>query len=85
MAARELTPEERNQMINKALERMHIKRRQLSREELEKEIIDYLSKKQPCSLATCSRDAVPRISVVDYVNEGLTLYIISEAPTKDDK
>ncbi len=82
MAVHELTPEEREQMINKAYEKMNIKRRHLSREELEAEIIDYLSKKQPCSLATCSADAVPRISVVDYVNEGLTIYIISEGGDK---
>ncbi len=82
MAVHELTPEERDQMINKALEKMNIKRRQPSREELEKEIIDYLSKKQPCSLATCSWDAVPRISVVDYANDGLTIYILSEGGDK---
>ena len=45
----------------------------LSREELEEEIIDYLSKKQPCSLATCGKDGAPRISVVDYINEGPTI------------
>ena len=47
MAAHELTPEERNQMVEKALIRMKIKRQHLSREELERAIIDYLSKKQP--------------------------------------
>jgi len=26
---------------------------------LEKEIIDYLSKKQPCALATCGKDGIP--------------------------
>ena len=82
MAVHELTPEERDRMIEKALKKLNIKRRHLSREDLEKEIIDYLSKKQPCSLATCSRDGVPRISVVDYVNDGLIMYILSEGGDK---
>jgi len=49
---------------------------------LEKEIIDYLSKTQACSLATCGKDGVPRISVVDYVNDGLTIYSFSEGGDK---
>lgn len=82
MAVHELTPEEREQLMEQAYRKMNIKRRQLSRKELETEIVDYLSKKQPCSLATCSLDGEPRISVVDYVNEGLTIYIISEGGGK---
>jgi len=77
MAVHEITPEERNQMVDKALNRMKIKR-----QHLERAIIDYLSKKQPCSLATCDRDCTPRISVVDYVNDGLTIYILSEGGDK---
>jgi hypothetical protein len=82
MAVHELTPEEREQMMEQAYKKMKIKRRQLSGEELETEIIDYLSKKQPCSLATSSKDGEPRISVVDYINEGLTIYVISEGGDK---
>lgn len=82
MAVHELTPDEREQMMEKALKNMNIKRLHLAREELEKEIIAYLGKKQPCSLATCGKDFEPRISVVDYVNDGLTIYIISEGGEK---
>jgi uncharacterized pyridoxamine 5'-phosphate oxidase family protein len=82
MGVHELTKEEREQMMEQALKKMKIKRKHLSREELEKEIIDYLSKRQPCSLATCGKDGAPRISVVDYVNEGLTIYIFSEGGGK---
>ena len=82
MAVHELTPEERQKIVDAALKKMNIKRKHLSRAELEKEIIDYLCKKQPCSLATCGRDCIPRISVVDYVNEGLTIYILSEGGDK---
>ena len=82
MAVHELTPEEREKMMEEAMKKMKIKRLHLSREELEGEIIDYLSKKQPCSLATCSKDGVPRISVVDFVNDGMTIYILSEGGDK---
>ena len=82
MEIHELTEEEREQMIDQAFKKMNIERKRLSKEELEKEIIDYLSKKQACSLATCGKDGVPRISVVDYVNEGLTIYIFSEGGDK---
>jgi uncharacterized protein len=82
MTAHEITPEERQKMVDEALKKMKIKRKHLSREELERAIIDYLSKKQPCSLATCDRNCTPRISVVDYVNEGLTIYILSEGGDK---
>ena len=82
MAVHELTEEEREQMIDQYFKKMNIERKHLSRRELEKEIIDYLSKKHPCSLATCGKDEVPRISVVDYINDGLTIYIISEGGEK---
>jgi len=78
MAVHELTSDEREQLMEKAMKNMKIKRLHLARDELEKEIVDYLSKQQPCSLATCGKDCVPRISVVDYVNDRLTIYIISE-------
>jgi hypothetical protein len=73
MQSDEASKDARDEMIEKAMEQMKIKRRNLSREELEEEIIDYLSKKQPCSLATCGKDGAPRISVVDYINEGPTI------------
>ena len=82
MAVREITYEERDVMYDRALGKMGIQRRHLTREELEKEIIDYLGKKQPCTLATCGKDGWPRVSVVDYVNDGLTIYIFSEGGDK---
>ncbi len=82
MAVREITYEERDKMYDQALKKMGIERKHLSRDELEKEIIDYLGKKQPCSLATCGKDGWPRVSVVDYINDGLTIYIFSEGGDK---
>lgn len=82
MKVHELTEEEREQMLEQAFKQMNRERKHLSKESLEKEIIDYLSKKHPCSFATCGKDGVPRISVVDYVSEGLTIYIFSEGGDK---
>jgi nitroimidazol reductase NimA-like FMN-containing flavoprotein (pyridoxamine 5'-phosphate oxidase superfamily) len=82
MAAREFTEEELAKMNEEMFKKMNIEMKHPSKEELEKEIINYLSKTQACSLATCGKDGVPRISVVDYVNEGLTIYIFSEGGKK---
>ncbi|MCX5887537.1 MAG: pyridoxamine 5'-phosphate oxidase family protein [Proteobacteria bacterium] len=82
MEIHELTEAEREQILEQAFSKMKIERKHLSKEELEKEIIDYLGKKQACSLATCGKDGVPRISVVDYVNDGLTIYVFSEGGNK---
>ncbi len=82
MKVHELTEKEREEMVDKYYEIMKIERKHLSKEELEKEIIDYLEKKHPCSLATCGKDGVPRISVVDYMSDGLIIYIVSEGGEK---
>ncbi len=82
MTVHELTEEKLAQLNEDMFKKMNREFKHLSRAELENEIIEYLSKKQVCSLATCGKDGVPRISVVNYVNEGLTLYIFSEGGKK---
>lgn len=82
MAVHEMTYEERDTMYDQAFSKMGRKRWRPTREELEREIIDYLGKKQPCTLATCGKDGWPRVSVVDYANDGLTIYIFSEGGDK---
>ena len=82
MKSQGITEEQRDKMIEGMIKMLGLERKHLSKEELEKEIIDYLSKKHPCSLATCGKDGKPRISVVDYKNDGLTIYIMSEGGTK---
>ena len=77
-----ITEEQREQMIELYYKQKNIERKHPSKEELEKEIIDYLGKNHPCSLATCGKDGTPRISVVDYMNDGLTIYILSEGGKK---
>ena len=82
MKVHSLTEEEREKMVDLYLSKMNIKRKRPTKQELEKEIIDYLGKKHPCSLATCGKDGKPRISVVDYINDGLIIYILSEGGDK---
>ena len=82
MSELNVTEEQRDKMIEGMIKLLGLERKHPSREELEKEIIDYLKKKQPCSLDTCGKDGIPRISVVDYKNDGLTLYIMTEGGTK---
>ncbi len=82
MSAIEVTEEQRDKMVEGMIKMLGLERKHPSKEELEKEIIDYLSKKHPCSLATCSKSGIPRISVVDYKNDGLTLYIMTEGGAK---
>jgi nitroimidazol reductase NimA-like FMN-containing flavoprotein (pyridoxamine 5'-phosphate oxidase superfamily) len=69
-------------MLDGLFAKLKIPRRHPSRQELETEIEGYLQKKQPCSLATCGADGVPRVSVVDYAHEGLAIYIFSEGGWK---
>jgi general stress protein 26 len=57
--------------------RLPRKPRQLSREELEKEIIQFLSKHKICTLATCSEN-MPRSTPVRYMNRGMTIYVFAE-------
>ncbi len=61
MDVHELTEEERDQMTEQLFNKLNIQRRHLSKEELEREIADYLSKKHPCCLATCGKSGLPRI------------------------
>ena len=82
MMVHELTEEQRDKIIADMIKMLSVERKHLSKKELEQEIIDYLSKKHPCSLATCGKDGTPRISVVDYINDGLTIYIMSEGGMK---
>ena len=82
MSAIKVTEEQRDKMVEGMIKMLGLERKHPSKEELEEEIIDYLNKKHPCSLGTCGKDGVPRISMVDYKNDGLTLYIMTEGGAK---
>jgi len=82
MAAHELTDDEREKMLEGLFRLLKITRWHPDRAELEREIIDYLSKNHPLTLATTDADGNPHVSVVDYVNDGLELYVFSEGGEK---
>ena len=82
MKIHELTDEERERMLDGLFTKLKIVRWRPTRSELEAQITDYLGKNQPCTLATCGTDGVPRVSVVDYAHEGLAVYIFSEGGEK---
>ena len=82
MTTQELTEEQRDEIIGKMIKLLGRERIHPTKKELETEIIDYLSKKHPCILATCGKDGKPRVSIVDYMNDGLTIYILSEGGMK---
>jgi len=82
MQVHELTEAEWERMLDELFVKLRIPRWHPTREELEAELIDYFRKNQPCTFATCGSDGQPRVSVVDYVNDGLTLYILSEGGEK---
>jgi len=82
MAVHEISEEQRDRIVEKMINVLGLERKHPTKKELEEEIIDYLGKKRPCALGTCGRDGVPRVSMVDYMNDGLTLYILSEGGDK---
>ena len=84
MSDRELTPEELQRVNEEMHAKAGVEMKQLSKEQLEAEIISFLDKKQAVCLGTCGADGVPRISVTDYVNDGLTIYIYTEGGKKLD-
>ena len=67
--------------MKKLLGRLPQKPRKLSREELEKEIIQFITKHKICTLATCS-GKMPRSTPVRYLNKGMTIYVFAEGGGK---
>jgi len=71
------TAHEQKQLISK----LPVKPRKLAKEELEKEIIQFISRGKICTLATCT-DNIPRATPVHYLNKGMTLYVFAESGGK---
>jgi nitroimidazol reductase NimA-like FMN-containing flavoprotein (pyridoxamine 5'-phosphate oxidase superfamily) len=67
--------------MKKLVGRLPQKPRKLSREELEKEIIQFITKHKICTLATCS-GKMPRSTPVRYLNKGMTIYVFAEGGGK---
>lgn len=68
---------EQKQLISK----LPVKPGKLSRKELGKEILQFISRHKICTLATCTEN-IPRATPVHYLNEGMTLYIFAEGGGK---
>lgn len=47
-------------------------------EELKRAIVEYLDTHRHCVLATARADGSPQASTVSYVNEGLTIYFMTD-------
>jgi len=69
--------EEQKQLISK----LPVKPRKLSREELGKEILQFISRHKICTLATCTEN-MPRATPVHYLNKDMTLFVYAEGGAK---
>jgi len=78
----ELTPELKKNILDSYIRGLGLEPAKLTREELEKEIINYISKNHICVLCTANKNGVPRATAVDYHNDGMTLYILTEGGGK---
>ena len=74
--------EDRQKLMVHFIERLKIPLRMLNKAELEKEIAEFLKKKQCLSLATVNPDGTPHQSILDYVSDGTKIYIASEGGEK---
>ncbi len=77
-----LTFEDQQKQARYFLNKLTIPVRELSREELEQEIAEFLKNLQCFSLATVNPDGTPHQTLLDYVSDGLTIYTASAGGEK---
>ena len=77
-----LTFEEQQKQARYFIKKLGISLKELNKKELEEEINKFLKKLQCLSLATVNLDGTPHQTILDYVNDGLTIYIASAGGTK---
>jgi hypothetical protein len=77
-----LTFEEQQVQAEYFLAKLNIPIKRLSRAELEQEVAGFLKKPQCLSLATVSPDGTPHQTILDYVSDGLEIYIASAGGEK---
>ena len=63
------------------IEKLKIKKKVFTQDELKKKIIEFLEEHKICTLATCSNN-IPRSTPVRYRSRGLTIYILAEGGMK---
>ena len=77
-----LTLEDRQKLTAHNIEKLGYKVKEYNRELFEKDIALFLKKKQCLTLATVNPDGTPHQSILDYISDGIDLYIASEGGDK---
>jgi hypothetical protein len=68
-----LTFEEQNDQTKYFLNKLGVPVKNLNKQELESELIDFLKQPQCLSLATVNPDGTPHQTLLDYVSDGLDI------------
>ena len=63
------------------IEKLKVRKRRLTHDELKKKITEFLEENKICTLATCSNN-IPRSTTVRYRSKDLTIYILTEGGMK---
>jgi len=77
-----LTFEEQQMQARHFINKLGISLKELNKKELEEEIARFLKRLQCLSLGTVNPDGSPHQTILDYVSDGLTIYIASAGGTK---
>ena len=77
-----LTFEEQNYQTKYFLNKLGVPVKNLNKQELESELIDFLKQPQCLSLATVNPDGTPHQTLLDYVSDGLNIYVASAGGEK---
>ena len=77
-----LTLEDRHKLMKHFIRKLQTPEKILDKEGLQKEIERFLKQKQCLSLATINPDGTPHLSILDYVSDGLDIYIASAGGQK---
>jgi hypothetical protein len=77
-----LTFEEQNEQTKYFLNKLGFPVKNLNKQELESELIDFLKQPQCLSLATVNPDGTPHQTLLDYVSDGLNIYVASAGGEK---
>ncbi len=77
-----LTFEEQQLQARHFIKKLNRPLKELDRKGLEEEITKFLKKLQCLSLATVNPDGTPHQTILDYVSDGLTIYIASAGGNK---
>ena len=77
-----LTFEEQNEQTKYFLNKLGVPVKNLNKQEMKSELIDFLKQPQCLSLATVNPDGTPHQTLLDYVSDGLDIYVASAGGEK---